>query len=129
MWIKLLQVLVGFFCGYIFILSFPVKTPFNVSEFIYGFVLNPFEFFTTSVIFIIGFMVNATIIRDGVEQIALLINQKQRNILEFICSLLLILSFFILFYIGFWQTVIFFCFSVLYGIISLDFKRLKIIVE
>lgn len=127
--LKLVQLGIGFFCGYLFIMSFPVVSPFSLSEIILEFVLHPFEFFIASVVFIIGFMVNALMIKEGVEQVISFIYQKQINIMAVFNFLLLIIGFSVLFVTGFWQTVVFFSFSMLYGIISLDFKRFKIIEE
>ncbi|MEQ2528165.1 hypothetical protein EKG37_12950 [Robertmurraya yapensis] len=129
MWKKSIRLLLGFGCGYLFILMFPIDSPFNLSEFLLEFVINPFSFFAASIVFIVGFISNALIIKEGVEETYLLYNQKESNLMEIIFVLLLMVSFYVLFQTGFWQTMVFFCFSILYGIISLDFRRFKMIEE
>ncbi|WP_449620193.1 hypothetical protein [Robertmurraya sp. Marseille-Q9965] len=129
MWKKSIRLLLGFGCGYLFILLFPIDSPFKLSEFLLEFVINPFAFFVASIVFIIGFMTNALIIKEGIEEMFLFYNQKESNLVEIFLVLLLMASFYILFQKGFWQTMVFFSFSILYGIISLDFRRFKMIEE
>lgn len=129
MWKKSIRLLLGFGCGYLFILLFPIDSPFKLSEFLLEFVINPFAFFVASIVFIIGFMTNALIIKEGIEEMFLFYNQKESNLVEIFLVLLLMVSFYILFQKGFWQTMVFFSFSILYGIISLDFRRFKMIEE
>lgn len=125
--VKVLPLLIGFLCGNLFIKMLPIGIPFNFTEILLLFVMNPFEFFAVSTVFIIGFMMNAKMIEDGLKQLILLIFRKKVEVTEIFLFLLLLISFIILFILGFWQTVIFFSFSLLYGMISIDFKRLTIL--
>ncbi|TKC19746.1 hypothetical protein [Robertmurraya kyonggiensis] len=129
MWKKSTRLILGFGCGYLFILLFPIDSPFEFSEFLLKFVVDPFAFFSASIVFIIGFITNALIIKEGVEETFLFYNRKESNLVEILLALLLLVSFYILFQTGFWQTMVFFSFSILYGIISLDFSRFKMIEE
>lgn len=129
MWKKSIRLLLGIGCGYLFILLFPIDSPFLLSEFLLKFVVNPLAFFASSIVFIIGFITNALTFKDGIEESFLLYNQKDSNIVEIFFAVLLMVSFYVLFQTGFWQTMVFFSFSILYGIISLDFRRFKMIEE
>lgn len=124
---KIVPLLLGFLCSKLFIKLFPIDIPFDFSEWLLTFVLNPFEFFIASLFFIMSFMMHAVIMEDGIKQIALYVYRKRVEMGELLFILLLLLSFTILSLSGFWQAMIIFCFSLLYGIISVDFKRLKII--
>lgn len=124
---RILPLLIGFLCGNLFIGMLPIVFPFDLSEILLIFVMNPFEFFVASIVCITGFMMNAKVIEVGMKQIALLFFGKKAEVIEVVLFLLLCISFVILFILGFWQTVIFFSFSLLYGMISIDFKRLIII--
>lgn len=119
---KILPLIIGFLCGNLFIKMLPIVVPFDLSEFLLIFILNPFEFFAASTVFIIGFMMNAKVIEGGVKQIVLFISRRKVEGLELLLFLLLLICFILLFTLGFWQTVIFFSFSLLYGMISIDFK-------
>lgn len=127
MWKKFIQLLLAFFCGYLFIKWFPVVFPFQLSELILVLVLKPFEFFAASILFIVGFMTYALLIKDGAEQLVKLYYRKKINVVDFFHSLFVIISFIFLFQAGFWQTTVFFFFSVLYGMISLDFRSFKLV--
>lgn len=124
---KILPLFIGFLCGNLFIKMLPIVLPFDFSEFLLIFILNPFEFFATSTVFIIGFMMNAKVIEGGVKQIVLFISRRKVEGLELLLFLFLLICFILLFTLGFWQTVIFFSFSLLYGMISIDFKRFILI--
>lgn len=124
---KMIPLLIGFLCGNLFIKLFPIVVPFELSELLLIFVLNPFEFLVAATVFMIGFLMNAVIMEEGIEQITLLLFRKKAEIYKIFLFLLLLISFSLLFITGFWQTMVLFCFSLLYGIISIDFKRIMII--
>jgi len=121
---KLIKLALGFLCGFFFIKCVPFDTPFHPSDLIVEFLFNPFGFFGASVFFIIGFLLNADLIRDSAE---LMIGVRKASFLEHMISPLVTISFVFLFFSGFWQTTVFFCFSLLYGIISLDFQKFKMV--
>lgn len=132
MWKKWLQLFCGFLCCYLFIKWFPISFSFHVSEIIVDFLFHPFEFLASSCLFIIGFILYADLMREGTTVITRCLFHKRDQktlILELLPSFFVVSSFFALFILGFWQTVIFFCFSVIYGMISLDFQKLKTLRE
>ncbi|WP_236693931.1 hypothetical protein [Sporosarcina globispora] len=94
------------------------------------FVLEPAGFVLGMTFFLIAFIANAEIIRSIIEWTAwLLKNIKSLNHMNAlfgpILSLLLIGAFFVLSALSPWEAFALFCFSVIYGIISLDFKKLN----
>jgi hypothetical protein len=122
---QLLKLLTGLISGFLFIKFFPVSIPMSISDMIVIFVLEPGGFFLGMIFFIIAFIANAEMIRSAIELTALLVKYKKTHFFELLLSLLIIGSFFILSAISLWETIALFCFSVIYGIISLDFKKLK----
>lgn len=129
MWNKWVQLLVGFLCGYLFIKWVPIEFPLHIPDAVIEFLFHPIEFLVASIVFIIGFLIYADLIKNGTMLFFFLFHQKKIMILEQLLSLLVIVSFLVLFVLGFWQTIIFFSFSVVYGIISLDFQKLKMLVD
>lgn len=125
MYNKILILITGLISGFLFIKFFPVSMPMNISDMIVIFVLEPGGFFLGMLFFIIAFLANAELIRSGIELTVMLVKRRKLSIFELLASSLILGSFFILVTISFWETIALFCFSVLYGIISLDFKKLK----
>lgn len=121
---KLVKLLLGFFSGFLFIKCVPFDPPFHPSDLIVEFLFNPLGFFGASVFFIIGFLLNADLIKETAE---LMLGLRKASFLERMLSPLIMVSFVLLFFSGFWQTTVFFCFSLLYGIISLDFQKFKMV--
>lgn len=124
---KVIILLVGFLCGVIFIKLTPFDLPIDMEKLLLIFVLNPIEFFIAAVVFIVGFIMNAITLEEGITQTSLFLRRKKGAFYGLILSVSLFISFFILFYLGFWQTLLFFSFSLLYGMISIDFSRFTII--
>lgn len=124
---KIIILLIGFMCGIIFIKLTPFGLPVDIGKLLLTFVLNPIEFFIASVVFIIGFIMNAITLEDGITQVSLYVMKKEGAFYGIILFFSLFISFLILFYLGFWQTLIFFSFSLLYGMISIDFSRFTMI--
>ncbi|MDQ0157195.1 hypothetical protein [Robertmurraya andreesenii] len=121
---KMVLLLLGFLCGKLFIEWFPIGLPVDFSKFLLALVLQPFDFLIASIFFIAGFLMNAVILENGVRQITMFVYRKQVVMEDLLIFLFLLLGYCILFISGFWQTMVFFCFSLLYGMISIDFKRL-----
>lgn len=129
MWNKWMQLLIGFLCGYLFIKWFPLQFPLHISEMVVEFLFHPIEFLAASVVLIIGFLIHADLLINGTILLFFTFFRKKMMISDQLPSLLVIVNFLVLFALEFWPTIIFFSFSVLYGIISLDFQRLKMLVD
>ncbi|PLR99774.1 hypothetical protein [Bacillus sp. T33-2] len=120
----------GFVCTYLWTEWVPVSHPFDVSEFFVELVLDPFDFFVSAIIFIIGLIAYGSLIREGIRAAGLVSKKRQGALLpvSFIwISILAVLLF--LFKAGPWQMIIFLGFSLLYGIISLGFNEKKYLVN
>lgn len=124
---KTCQLISGFLCGLLFIEWFPMDFPANLTELFAACVLNPLHFFAASIVFIVGFLTNAELIGGGIVHTVEYIFSSKTGKLPIIFGFIFLFGFFVLFLIGFWQTVMFFCFSFLYGIISIDFKELRLV--
>lgn len=125
MYYQVLKLLTGLISGFLFIKLFPVSVPMGISDMIVIFVLEPGGFFLGMIFFIISFLANAELIRSVIELTVSIIKNKKIHFLELSFSLTIIGSFFILSAISLWETIALFFFSVIYGIISLDFKKLN----
>jgi hypothetical protein len=124
---KIFQLVTGLICGYLFIKWVPISFPFDFSSFLVELVLEPVTFFAAMVVLIIGFIANADLIHDGVVLTFKLLKKEEINILDFALSYALVAVFLLLFKVGFVQTAVFFCLSLIYGIISIDFKKINFI--
>lgn len=122
MFLKLICLVLGFICGYYFVSLVPIKSPFVLSEYIAEYLLNPFIFFAIMIFFFIGFLVNAYLIRSAIEETIKLIRGEKIHLIEIFISYSVVGSFYTLFQLGFWQTLVLLSFSLIYGIISLDIK-------
>ncbi|MGA5690384.1 hypothetical protein [Cytobacillus pseudoceanisediminis] len=131
MFFILLKLFTGFISGILFIKFFPVSIPMGISDMIVIFVLEPAGFVMGMTFFLIAFIANAEIIRSIIEWTARLLKNmrslKHMNALFGpVLSLLLIGGFFVLSILSPWEALALFCFSVIYGIISLDFKKINL---
>ncbi|RBP89563.1 hypothetical protein DFO70_111217 [Cytobacillus firmus] len=131
MFFILLKLFTGFISGILFIKFFPVSIPMGISDMIVIFVLEPAGFVMGMTFFLISFIANAEIIRSIIEWTArLLKNMRSLKHIDALfgplLSLLLIGGFFVLLVLSPWEAFALFCFSVIYGIISLDFKKINL---
>ncbi|PFA63846.1 hypothetical protein CN378_16275 [Bacillus sp. AFS015802] len=115
------KLIITFLLGYLFITWFPVTERFSSREFIVELVLNPVQFFAASIAFIVGVLVQGNVLKAELYSILRLRNGKLHKELAIIVlhiGLIYLLSAY-----GGWQTLIFSCSALFYGIISIDFRR------
>ncbi|EIJ78711.1 membrane protein [Bacillus methanolicus PB1] len=120
---KLIQLGLGFICGYLFINWMPIQYPFLISDFFSEFVLDPLEFLVAAIAFLIGLIANGYLFREGIEKTFAFIRRKNVSFYEIAVNYSVIFSFLIMTRYGIWQTIVLFCFSLLYGMISIDYKN------
>ncbi|MEH6987243.1 hypothetical protein [Cytobacillus firmus] len=130
MFIILLKLVTGFIGGILYIKFFPVSIPMGISDMIVIFVLEPAGFVLGMTFFLISFIANAEIIRMIIEWTAGVFKNikslKERNALFGTVVILLLMGcFFTLSVLSPWEAFALFCFSAIYGIISLDFKKIN----
>ena len=123
---KTVQLIGGFICGYLFIEWFPISVPTGLTEILAACILRPVPFFASAIVFIVGFLTNAELIGEEIILTVRLFMKRKTTVFNLLFSLFFLTGFITLFLIGFWQTVVFFCSSILYGIISIDFEELKL---
>ena len=123
MMLKVAYVIVGYICGYLTIQWIPISEPFQLSSFIIQLILHPLNFLRAMLSFFIGFLVNSILIRVAIEQTYAFIKKKKINVFELLICYSVLLSFYQLFQYGFWQTLVFLTFALIYGMISVDLKR------
>lgn len=130
MFVILLKLVTGFVGGILFIKFFPVSIPMGISDMIVIYVLEPAGFVLGMTFFLISFIANAEIIRTIIEVTAGIIKNikslKNSNALFGAVLIFLLMGcFFTLSALSPWEALVLFCFSVIYGIISLDFKKIN----
>ena len=123
---KTVQLIAGFLCGLLFIEWFPISVPTGLTEILAACILRPVPFFASAIVFIVGFLTNAELIGEEIILTVRLFMKRKTTVFNLLFSLFFLTGFITLFLIGFWQTVVFFCFSILYGIISIDLKEFKL---
>ncbi len=120
---KLLCGVTGFFSGFFFIRLIEIEEPFNLSELLIGFILNPFQFFAAMICLLISFITNAILLKEAIIQTLFIVKKQSFSFKNAALGYCVILIFILLFQIGFWHTLVLSFFTVIYGIISIDFKK------
>jgi hypothetical protein len=111
----------SFILGYLFIKWFPEIESNQASEVIIELVLHPVEFFASSIMFILGFIVQGRLVKDECLLLLRLSKgyfHKELLIVPFHVCMIYGLSLF-----GLWGALFFSFLAVFYGIISLDLRR------
>lgn len=116
----LVSLLIGNVCGYLMISWAPVVTPFVWANFITDFTFHPLRSFLAMVCFLLGFVANAAVVRTFLEETFCLFVRQSVRWREWGVSVLLLPSFYWLFQLNERLTLLFFLFSVAYGMISVD---------
>ncbi|WP_409301430.1 hypothetical protein [Peribacillus sp. SCS-155] len=120
---KIVQLMLGGTAGYLYIEWMPVSPSLSLYGFVVSLILDPVHFFAAAVAFVIAFINLASLIKDGIKKISAGLYTKRKDIIEVgICCLVLIIFFF-LWKLGDLNTLLLFCFSIIYGIISVDLRQ------
>jgi hypothetical protein len=115
------RLLIIFLCGYLFIEWFPIYHPFLFSDFFIRLIINPLEFFAAALVFFIAVIINAQLFNEVFIQTVKVLKKRQpfsKRI--FLIYPGLVVLYFSLFQVGVEQTLALFCFSFLYGMISVE---------
>jgi hypothetical protein len=120
MLIRILKLLVIYLCGYLIIKWISIPHPFVLSDFFIGLVMNPLEFFAVSLVYISGILITGGVIRKHIHRTRNSWKKSRKwGVLIFLEYSGLVFIFLLLFQLGMEHTLIFFSFSILYGMISL----------
>ncbi|MCH1624777.1 hypothetical protein [Fredinandcohnia quinoae] len=122
MW-KLINGIIGFISGYLFILFVPIDHSFKLSSLFIQFIVNPFFFFIVMICFLIGFLTNSILIKGIIEGTYKLFKGFNVSIPQLLMCYSVLISYLFLFILGWLQTFLLLVFSLIYGIISVDFKK------
>lgn len=123
---KIIQLLIGYICGFLFIMWIPIHLPNKLSDIIVEVVLNPVPFVASILAFFIGFLLHADLLKKGIEMMAISMWRGKFLKFEILFIFFVFLSFYLLSLQALWPAVIFFCFSFLYGMISLDYELFRV---
>ncbi|MDN3016677.1 hypothetical protein PH210_10775 [Paenibacillus sp. BSR1-1] len=121
MFIRLVHFSLVFLCGYLVIKWILIPHPYALTDFFVGIVINPLQFFAAAIALFIGILISGGVIH-GIINKTIKTRKKQSS-----WSILMLLEycgfgfvFFLLFYISWEETLIFFSLSLLYGMISVE---------
>lgn len=95
---KLMKLLFGYICGLLFIVWIPIHFPNTLSDIIVEVVLSPVPFIASILAFFIGFLINADLIKNGIEM--LVVSRWRGRLLKLECLLLFFCVFKFLFFIN-----------------------------
>jgi hypothetical protein len=95
----------------------------DAGQFLVSIVLDPLTFFMGMLCFFIGFIANANLVKNCIEQTYALIKGVHINFAHMFLSYLVVFSFFGMFFINSSVAIVFLIFSIIYGMISLDLNR------
>jgi hypothetical protein len=121
--IKLTQLFIGGIGGYLYIMWMPVHFPIGMSEFILEVLMDPIRFFAAAIAFVAAFLNVAALIKTGFEKISSGLNEIKTDKAGLVVCLIVPPLFFFFWQLDKHHTLLLFCFALLYGIISIDFKR------
>lgn len=114
--------IIGYISAYLVCVWIPVQLPFQLSEFIMMLVLNPARSFFSMILFTIGFILHASLIKTALR-LTYKIARNEGDVLETTISYCVFINFYILFQIGFWQTLVLAAFTVLYGLATANHQN------
>lgn len=120
---KLFCGVIGFISGFFFTRLIKVEEPFSLSELLIGFILNPIQFFAAMLCFLVSFVTNAILLKEAIIQTLAILKKQSYSLKSAALGYSVSLSFLLLFQIGFWHTLVLSFFTIIYGIISIDFKK------
>jgi hypothetical protein len=120
------QLIMGFICGLLVIRWIPLSFPVDITNLFVQFILNPLEFFAASLVFIIGIVMNGNVIHSIITMTFVLKNKNSFSLAQWFVSFGVIFNFILLMNEGLWQAVMLLIFSIVYGMISIDFQKVKV---
>lgn len=115
--------ILGFLSGYLVCQWIKVQLPFYLPEFMMHLVLNPLKSFFSMLLFTAGFMLNAYLLKEAWRLTIGILLKNEGNVLETAINYCVFIQFYILFQIGFWQTLMLAGFTVIYGLATINRKR------
>ncbi|WLR43762.1 hypothetical protein LC087_06435 [Bacillus carboniphilus] len=113
----------GFIAGYLMISFFPEASPLEIDYFLYDLISQPLNFVLAMVCLFFGFVFNSKILNLFVEQLPFLRKNNRINWLDLIIGSMVFVSFYLLFSLGAWQTILLIVFSVLYSGMTINMQR------
>jgi hypothetical protein len=109
--------------SWMYIFCLPSPEAFSWSLLLLAFILKPMKFFLAAVAFMAAFVLNGNLLEWEVKGLYRLF---MKNINIWGCFFFLhFASFVVMAWFFFWETAILCFFSILYGIISIDFQKLR----
>lgn len=120
---RLFQLVGGTASGYAFIQWLPIAKPMSATKIILALVMDPWHYFIAMVAFFFSFLLHSILIKSILEETYSLLKRKRARLPEAVISCGALGSFFFLAQEGEWQALLILCFSVVYGMISVDLRK------
>jgi hypothetical protein len=120
---KLARLALGFICGYLVVNWLPGEVPDQIGEFLIDLILNPLEFLAGTLALVFGMFSFGELLKDGFTSILKITKGKRGSASDIILGIGSLGCFMMLLPFGEGQTAVFFCFSLLYGMISFSPSR------
>ena len=118
---KLVKFSIVLLCGYLVTKWITIPYPFVLSDFFIGIVIKPLQFFAAAIALFIGMLLNGDLIRGTITRTKKAwrkqIPWSLPILLEYCCFGFV---FYLIFYFGWEQAIIFFSLGLLYGMISVE---------
>jgi hypothetical protein len=122
---KLVRLALGWVCGYLVVNWLPEEFPFKIDEYVVGVILNPLEFLWGALALVIGMYSLGDLLKNGFMAIIKILKGKKTMPSDIILGIGSFSCFIALLPLGEGQTAVFFCFCLLYGMISFSPSRAK----
>ncbi|MDF2903880.1 MAG: hypothetical protein K0S25_1518 [Bacillus sp. (in: firmicutes)] len=116
------QLILGLLCGILLVKWMPLSYPISITEMFLKFVLYPLQFFASSIAFIFGSIIHGNLIRYIFSITPSSKKRRSNLIIRLLILLGVLINFFVLCNIGFWQSGFLLCCSIVYGMISVVFQ-------
>ncbi|MFC3882753.1 hypothetical protein ACFOU2_04260 [Bacillus songklensis] len=124
---KLMLLAVATASSYLFIQWLPVPKPISLAHIILALVMDPLHYFVAMVAFFLAFLSHSILIKSVVEETYSFMKGRQVRWGEAVICYGAACSFWFLWQAGQWQTILILCFSIVYGMISVDLRRNQVV--
>jgi hypothetical protein len=124
---KLMLLAAATLSSHLFIRWFPITKPLSATYVILSLIMDPLHYFMAMVAFFIAFLSHSMLIKSIIEETYSFIKGREVRWREAVICYGDVDSFLFLWQAGQWQTILILCFSLVYGMISVDLSRNQIV--
>jgi hypothetical protein len=118
--LTIFRIAMSLISGYLFIKWCPVIELVSMSDIIVQLVLSPVKFFASSISLMAGILLNAELFKEEAAMVMNIVHRPFPS--EALVFPIHIAGLYFLSTLGLWQTMLFLCLALIYGMISVDFS-------